>query len=147
MDKRIKKEYFLLRSKGWKAIHALRDARIKIKFEDLEADGMVRIVAEPDEAYTWAGHGGDCYNVDLLADTVPGGARTILAWKKAEMERVERDGFTYVKTEVQCPCCGSWEFVDGIGGFVGDDWKDSGYDTDLMATAIERARGPDGCLD
>ena len=38
-----------------------------------------------------------------------------------------------------------WQHADSCFGFVGDDWKNSGYDTDIMQATLDAARDASVC--
>src|ERR1700693_6591303 len=38
-----------------------------------------------------------------------------------------------------------WRHADSCFGFVGDDWKDSGYDTDIMRATLDESSGARDC--
>lgn len=59
--------------------------------------------------------------------------------KKELRARIESDGVWGLVGEVKCKCCGAWEIIHAVGGFVGEDWKGSGYDEDTRKAAEERA--------
>jgi len=59
--------------------------------------------------------------------------------KRELWARIEREGVWGLVGEVKCQACGAWEIVHAVGGFVGDDWKDSGYDSDTRDAAEKRA--------
>lgn len=92
----------------------------------LEAEGRVRIRFDVDEYAQYEDLAGDCYNVEINADSVPGGERTILAQEKDFKRQIERDGVWGFIVERKCPCCGNWEHVDSCWGFVGrpEDFAD-----------------------
>jgi len=39
-----------------------------------------------------------------------------------------------------CDACGAdrWDHMDSCWGFVGDDWKDSGYDIDFKEAGLRK---------
>jgi hypothetical protein len=111
------REYRRLRALDWSARDALRAAKAKVRFLQLEEDGKVRLRLEPDDLPFEFG------------DATEEETRAIQA-------QIDRDGLWGVVVEAACPCCGLFEHVSSVYGFVGDDWKDSGYDTDLRLEAI-----------
>jgi hypothetical protein len=111
-----KQEYTRLRKAGWTAHTALRAAKIRTRFAALEHAGIVRFdVLEDSEPYM---HG----DVGDESET---------------NARIERDGLYGIQVSTGCEACGSWNAVDAVWGFIGNDWRDSGYDVDLMESAIE----------
>ena len=127
MNGYVRYEYNRLRRKGWTAFEAYRNARIRDKFTDLENEGRVRLnVVMEQEVFD-----------DSYLDTW-GLCPARLNRKRTELrERIDRDGVWCLQAEAQCDKCGRWKVLDSISGFVGDDWKDSGYDSELMQVAIE----------
>jgi hypothetical protein len=133
-------KYFVPVIQG-KASYCLRNAKYKAeivsKFEALEDQGFVRLHLEPDYCSTFEDLAGDTYDIDSNASTVNGGERTIKAQEKAERERIDRDGVWGLIGQVKCSECGQWKDIDSVWGFVGEDWKDSGYDVDIMAACVD----------
>lgn len=88
---------------------ALRCARIMARWERAESAGLVRIRNVPDEeSRTLDDLVGDTFDVEANASSVPGGARTIIAERKAFEERIERDGVWGIIGEyrlTRCPRC------------------------------------------
>lgn len=120
------KEYLRLRGKGWAAKNALATARVNVLFELAEREGLVRFEAvddtdTPDVSYfdTWT---------DL-----PASEREKL--KKEELERIEREGAYGIQSFARFGC-GELHPVDSCWGFVGEDWRDSGYDADVKLAAL-----------
>ena len=105
-------EYKRLRRLGWRASDAARAARVTERFDDAEAEELVRI-------HTMA---------DYDADTS--------YWTPDDYARAERDGVWGLCSDYRCPLCGGWVSADSVFGFIGDDYHDSGYDTDVKAEAL-----------
>lgn len=63
-----------------------------------------------------------------------------------EAQRIERNGVSGIVAQVRT-ALGEWVDVDSCWGFVGDDWKDSGYDLDAMTAALDYldSGAADGC--
>jgi hypothetical protein len=116
---------------------AKREADIRVQWADAEDKGLVRLRVEPDE---------HCDLGDLFGDTFDPRVNTgikperLEREKQAEIDRINRDGVWGIIGEYRCPTCGKWTQADSCWGFVGDDWRESGYDLDIMATALERIR-------
>ena len=98
-------------------------------FAKAEAQGIVRLLVVNDsEAY-------DASYIDTWADV-----------RESDRERAKREvyarcndeGVFGVCTEAR-ETCGHWHAVDSCWGFIGDDWRDSGYDHDLRRSALEKA--------
>ena len=104
------------------------NAQIDAIWDDAVDQGLVRVRIEPDCDCCYEDLAGDCYDVELNKDSVPGGERTILAQKKAFDRMIEQDGVWGFVTETACKACGNWEFADSCWGFVGDVSDDYLYD-------------------
>lgn len=127
MNPRLKHEYLRLRRKDWAAEQAWRAAKVNDAWADAEEDGLVRVRAEVDECLTLE---------DLAGDNAT-------ARELGELQaRCEQDGVWFYITEYLDPVDG-WTTADGCGGFVGDDWIDSGYDVDMKAAALDALEGID----
>jgi len=110
-------EYARLRALGYVAREALYAARVRVLFD---ARDDVRLQAVPDdEEYQHSDN-----------ETKAEHARTL--------RRLNTEGTWGIQAQVQCSC-GNWRTVDGVYGFIGEDWRDSGYDTDLMREALREA--------
>lgn len=111
-------EYKRLRAKDWPADQAMRAAKINLAFSKLEKAGLVRLNMEP-EFIPWE-------------DLFP-------CLTKAEAKRmaqvVEREGVWILISQYK-DRAGCWEVGDSIGGILGNDWQDIGYDTDLKLAAM-----------
>lgn len=109
------REYGRARALGNTARDSLHHARLAAAWSKRDGDnGDVRVRFEPDQ---------DCF-----ADV-----------RDAEYERANRDGVWIAITEYVDAETGEWMEADSCGGFIGDDWKDSGYDDDMKRAAL-RAR-------
>ena len=65
------------------ARNAAMDVATDYVWDRLESAGLVRVEYPHDESSEYDDLAGDTYNVELNEDTVPGGARTIIAQGKA----------------------------------------------------------------
>lgn len=121
MSAAIGHEYHRLRSMGWTAAHAYTAAKARVAFEALEGDGdeggLVRMRVEPDETYD---------ATDWLDEP-------------ETMARLERDGAWGIIGEARSSESAPWVHVDSVWGFIGDDFKDSLYDTDIMRACVAYA--------
>lgn len=118
---------------------ALKSAKHKVKTQNLweEAGDSVRLRVEPDYTFYPEDLMGDAYNPEANPDINP----TLLEKQKKEfIQRCEREGIYFLIGEYECPCCGEWTVADSVGGFVGDDWKGSRHDIDIMNTTVEAYR-------
>lgn len=131
MLKAIKREYVRIRKAGLggivgeDALSSLRIARTIHTFNRLDED-YVRVVAVPDES------------PDLShLDDLPEGKR------KAEVERLNRDGVWVVVSEFRTDTDSDWQQADCIGGC---DYSnptspyENCYVPDLMSNAIDQLR-------
>ena len=101
-------------------------------------DPRVRIVAAAD----------DCQSLDnLFGDTFSAKCNPEIKLeilereRQAEIDRINRDGVWFMVAEYWNGR--EWEHADSMGGFIGNDFTGSGYDTDLKAEAM---RALDDCL-
>lgn len=118
------------RAKGWPARTAINNARTLIAWHALEATGAVRLRVEPDcDPY-------DASYVDTW-DDVPSTQRERI--KTEILNRADDEGVWGIVGEYRTPD-GDWEHADSCWGFIGNDWRDSGYDTDTMSATIDAAR-------
>lgn len=122
-------EYRRLRRLGWEIKQAKHAADVAAAFERAEAAGLVRFRVEPD---------GD---VDL--DNL--GCADATEEERAELvARIERDGVWGIVSEYLVPACDAcghperWEDGASVWGFVGTDYEDSLYDTDVKNAALEK---------
>lgn len=120
------REYRRLRNKGWRASEAFRAARIRADFQAHQDN--VRLSIEPD----------DCVDLDnIIPDFYTPRER------EAEIKRIDWHGVWGLVGEFLDPLTRQWVRADAVWGFVGEDWKDSGYDDDIRASALDAYR--DAC--
>ena len=100
-----------------------RSFLIKEKFEVLETLGVVRLQVVPD----------DCPDFSYLDQDEFSDIRD------KEYQRANNYGVWGIVGEVLIDD-DDWEHVDSCFGFIDDDWKGSGYDTDIMSACIEAAQ-------
>ena len=122
MQTALTKEYRRQRAKGWNASTALRNAKVERTWNVLEARGKVALKVMPDDDCDLSYLDQDCF----------------AHYRKAELERANRDGCWGLVGEYRCPRCGQWTTADSIWGFIGEDWRDSGYDMDVKAEVIDQ---------
>src|SRR5271170_7927826 len=131
-ERKKTQEIEYLRSKGWKLMDAVRAARTRAAFDILSDDFVKLEPVSDNEQYD------DSY-IDTWTDRT---ARQREKDRKELWERIRSEGTWGLVSYWRPNPRASWNQVDAIGGFVGDDWKDSGYDIDLMSAALhEVARG------
>ena len=110
-----------LRRIGWRASDAFDAAKTR---EIFEADENVRL--------------------EIVADDSP---ETVLDFDgtaqqiEHERQRAEDLGVWGMVGEYRLDETFPWTHADSVWGFVGDDWKDSRYDTDIMANTLRALNG------
>jgi len=109
---KIATEYARLRRLGWKAIEAFDAAKVRAAFLDAGDCVELEVVPDLDADLSFL-------NQDCFADCA-----------ENERDRANREGCWGVVAKAY------GETVDSVWGFIGDDWKDSGYDVDLMRAAL-----------
>ena len=122
----LHQEYRRLRALGHVALSAMRDARTAVAWEKAERTGLVRLDVVPDE---------EMYD-DSYIDTWDDKSQ---AWRDRERKKlwalIEREGVYGLRSQLRVD--GRWQDVDTCWGFIGDDWKDSGYDGDMKLAALD----------
>lgn len=113
------------RKLGFSAKCALQNAKTREKFKRYECAGLVRIRIEPDlERYD-----------ESYVDTWDCSSKKKDRIKKEIFAKLERDGAWGIIAEA---CVNErWMEMDSVWGFIGEEWRDSGYDVDLMMAAID----------
>lgn len=127
MNQYVRRYYHAFRAKGYRATDALRAARVKDRFEDLENEGLVRLYSEPEMEMH------DLSYVDTWG----------LSPKRTEREKqrirdmIDRDGLWIWSAQFRTDEDEDWEYVDDatVGDVVGD--IEGIYDIDFMELAIE----------
>lgn len=129
------REYRRQRTLGQPARWALLHARTKVAWRNVEwhsdrrdpngDDGMgwARLRVEWDDS------------ADLSYLDVNAKDQRERAAAKRELDRAERDGCVGIIGEYWNG--DEWVHVDSVWGFIGDDWKDSGYDYDVMDATLK----------
>lgn len=98
----------------------------------LECLGPVRLRLVPDETCCLDDLLGDRYNHEVNSNIKP---EILDRERAAYIERIENDGVCGVVGEYWNGQ--AWEHADSCFGFVGDDWRESGYDSDIMSTTLD----------
>jgi hypothetical protein len=144
--KELLQRYRRERDRGFPAKWAISNARTRLEWEKHEVAeyssgepidphrGDVRLRMVPDEMGSLEDLEGDCFNPKANPD-IP--ASRLQRDREEFISKVNRDGVwgiigEYFDGEV-------WKHSDSCFGFVGDDWKNSGYDTDIMRTTLDEA--------
>jgi len=97
-------------------------------------DNLVMLEIVPDEVYYSPDDlFGDTFNPNVNTDIDP---EQLAKEEQEAIDRANREGIWGIvgKYKVACDCqnCDGWHTSDSVWGFVGDDWKNSGYDIDVM---------------
>lgn len=132
------REYKRLRKLGFIPRQASDGAKAKTEFGRLEMQDKVRLRVEPDNDADMGNLKGDCFDPRVNPD-IPQ-AKLEQAEREFE-ERIERDGVVGIIAEYWDERNEEWEHADSCFGFIGDDWIDSGYDFDLMQSAVDAYYG------
>lgn len=90
--------YHRFRKAGYPAVQAYRNAKLLVEWDDLEAKGLVRLLAESDEHF----------DPDILCDCGCG-----------DREAYERDGAWGVVGQYRLDTESDWQTGDSIWGCVG----------------------------
>jgi hypothetical protein len=140
------------RARGFQARWALSNARTRIEWDKHEVAeyssgesiepkrGNVRLRIVPDEICCLEDLEGDCFNAKTNPD-IPA----------SKLERDREEFIAKVNREGVCGVIGEffdgeqWQHSDSCFGFVGDDWKSSGYDTDIMRATLNEAEDARVC--
>lgn len=146
-NKELLRLYQRERARGFSAKWALSNARIRLEWDKHEVAeyssgepidpkrGDVRLRVVPDETCSIEDLEGDCFNPKANPEI---SASRLQHDREEFMAKANRDGVwgiigEYFDGEV-------WQHADPCFGFVGDDWKHSGYDTDIMRTTLDTAK-------
>lgn len=121
----ISPEYRRLRKAGWTASMAFRAASTLEAFVELLKQELVKIEVDPDDY--------DASYIDTWTDKSESYRERA---RKEVQRRLEQDGAWSVSVWARASTEDDFELVDSVGGFLGDDWMDSGYDVDLREAAI-----------
>jgi len=107
----LQREYKRLRKQGWHASVALDYARTAEEWDALEY-GEVQLIIELDDEYPDS----------LCAD---------------DAERANDEGVWGIVGQYRDPATDRWETADSVWGFIGDDWRGSGYDYDVKRVTLD----------
>ena len=147
---------------GHSALHVWtslkRKHAIHKQFNALADAGFVRIRIMPDDDADYGNLARDCFNPKANSDIRP----ALLAKREDEFKaRISHDGvwgivgeYTLQECDDSCGyhnsnsdvylgdsnCRCTFEHADSCFGFVGDDWKESGYLEDIMQSTISALR-------
>lgn len=137
----LRANYLRERRKGNNARAAWRNVLVNALWDTLDygdKDGrtLVRLRIVPDDA-DFNNLCGDTFDLKYNPNIRP----AKLARELAEFrEKVERDGVWGVIGEFRTSAKEPWQHADSCWEFVGDDWKDSGYDVDIKEETLRQLR-------
>jgi hypothetical protein len=145
-NKELLRLYKRERALGFNASVSLLNARTRMEWDKREVAkyssgepidpkrGNVRLRIVPDECSSFDDLCGDVFNTKANPTVHP----SRLEREQEEFrDRVNRDGVWGVIGEYFDG--EQWQHADSCFGFVGDDWKHSGYDTDIMRATLDAA--------
>ena len=144
-NKELLRLYQRERARGFQAKWALSNARTRLEWEKHEVAeyssgeaidpkrGDVRLRIVPDETCSLEDLEGDSFNPKANPD-IP--ASRLQRDREDFIAKVNREGVWGIVGEY---FDGEWQPADSCFGFVGDDWKHSGYDTDIMRATLDAA--------
>ncbi len=124
----LKQAYKTERSHGFRAVHALNNAKTRLAWEKLKSanQNTVRLNIVPMDEYH------DASYIDTWTDI-----------SETHRERIKSDIYARVNQHGLWGIVGEywdgeeWQQADSCYDFIGDEWKNSGYDTDIMAATID----------
>ena len=151
-NKELLRLYLRERREGNRASNALHAARTRQEWSRHEVAeyssgqpinakrGDVRLRIVPDDCADFDDLCGDTFNPVLNSHILE--SRLVRERKEFE-ERVSRDGVWGIQGQFFDG--EQWHTADAVYGFVGDDWRRSGYDCEIMAETLEQARAVKVC--
>jgi hypothetical protein len=97
----------------------------------LDCPGAVRLRLVPDDCMSFDDLAGDTYTAELHPE-IP---RSVMdRERQAYIDKINAEGVWGVVGEYWNGL--EWEHADSCFGFVGDDWRGSGYDQDIMSATL-----------
>lgn len=130
--------YENLRRKGWATKAAWRRAKLLSVWQEAVASGLVRLNIVADDSFDMENLKGDTFNRECNPEI----QESRMAREEKEFEnRVESEGVWGIVGEWRLRTEDEWEQADACWGFVGDDWKESGYDYDIMKSTLDALDG------
>jgi hypothetical protein len=107
---------------GFQAKNALYTARLDRQWSNLEEAGLVRLKITRDN------------DIDIAFLVGEGCSK---AQERREIERINRYGVWGIIGEYRISEHDPWQHGESCWGFIDEDWKDSGYDSDIKYTTIK----------
>src|SRR5260370_14302082 len=146
-NKELLRLYQRERARGFQAKWALSNASTRLEWDKHEVAeyssgepidpkrGHVRLRVVPDETCSFEDLEGDCFNPKANPN-IP--ASRLQRDREEFIAKVNREGVWRIVSEY---CDGEvWQHEDSCFGFVGEDWRHSGYDTDIMRATLDAAK-------
>lgn len=100
----------------------------------MEDAGLVMLARDPDDHLSMDDLFGDSFDPVVNSDMNP----NVLKKQREEAERrVELEGTWFMEASYRDPGGDGWHSADSIGGFVGEDFWGSGYESDLWTSAMD----------
>lgn len=130
------KLYLKFRKLGYSPSQALRAAKITMKWHLAESRGRVGLDILPDTDVSFDNLTGDCFNPKYNLGI---SATNLKRQEKAFLDKVNNDGVWGIVGYAYVGKYGTRKDIDSCWGFVGDDWRNSGYDLDIMQATLEAA--------
>ncbi len=118
-------EYFDYLNKGYSMADALRAARVFNKFCELEQGDKVRFQVDEYEGEY------DFSYLDTWGEMTEGMKKVV---KRRIANKIKKHGLSRISAHVRTG--EEWREVGAMSGFVGDEWKHSGFDINLMQAAL-----------
>lgn len=153
MTPALQRAYQHQRAIGWHAQQALRNAKIIKRFLEFDGD-VVNEFASNDSPDTYPGSDNPYtgpVRLKIIADEMPYDDSYLDTWDLSERaleherqhlrDNIERNGVYGLTSEFWNGS--EWIETYSCWGFIGEDWRNSGYDTDAMQAAID---GFEECL-
>jgi hypothetical protein len=140
------------RARGFTASWALSNVRTRLAWDKHEVAeytsgepiepkrGQVRLRTVPDDTGSLDDLEGDCFNPEANPTVLPS---RLQREREEFIAKINADGVLGVIGEYFDG--ETWQHADSCFGFVGDDWKHSSYDTDIMYTTLTAARNARFC--
>lgn len=138
--KTLQEYYRVQRNHGWNASIAFHYAKTLDQWQRLggevdyegceeETESPVRLRIVPDETM---------YD-DSYIDSWSESDEKKNKIKEELWDRIASEGVWGIVGEYRT-IDGNWEHADSVWGFIGNDWQNSGYDTDVMSTTLQTYR-------
>jgi len=114
-------------------VYMISEMGVRYAFIALQELGLVVLRGEPDDWGSYDDLAGDCYDPEANPDINP---NVLKKQEEAFRRRIDEEG-VYVYSSAYLLPDGTTEQADIIGGFVGDDFFGSGYESQVMEAALD----------